>query len=359
MSIVIACGGTGGHIFPGIAVANVLQKYGKEVVLWLTGRNVEKLSVQGWNGPVVSIKSTGLPTTFSFKTIRAVMAMAYSLYECHSIMKKHPPEAVLAMGGYGSVGPVLSARSLNIPVILHEANAIPGRAVSILSPFANTVAVSFEVTTQYFKHARTVFTGFPIRRLTQEKVVDPLKPNHFTLLVTGGSQGAHRLNEICSEAIVQLHNRGKPVQVIHITGLVDEKTVKAKYEKHGVIHIVYPFCSEMGKIYYSADLAIARAGAGTCMELTTCKLPAIFVPLPYAPRDHQTANARIMQTAGHDMIPESKFTPQLLINYIEQCMINPDKLMQMKQRLACSRIVVPDADVRIAEVVMKNISLFK
>lgn len=359
MSIVIACGGTGGHIFPGIAVANVLRKYGKEVVLWLSGRNVETLSVQGWDGPIVSIKSMGLPTRFSLKTIRAVMAMAYSLYECRSIMKKHRLEAVLAMGGYGSVGPVLSARSLNIPVILHEANVVPGRAVSILAPFANTVAVSFEATSQYFKHAPTVFTGFPIRHLTQEKVDAPLKPNHFTLLVTGGSQGAHRLNEICSEAIVQLHNTGKPVQVIHITGAIDEKTVRAKYEKYGVFHLVYPFCSEMGKIYHSADLAITRAGAATCMELTACKLPALLVPLPYAPRDHQTANARIMQTAGHDMIPESKLTPQLLINYIEQCMINPNKLIQMKQHLASSKIVVPDADRRIAEVVMKNISPFK
>jgi len=359
MSIAIACGGTGGHIFPGIAVANVLKKYGKEVVLWLSGRNVEKLTIHDWNGPVILTRSMGLPGTFSLKTVHAVIAMAHSMYECFSIMKNHPPEAILAMGGYGSVGPVLAGKILNIPIVLHEANVVPGRAISMLAPLAKTVAISFEATAQYFKHTQTVFTGFPIRQFAQEKLDAPLKPDYFTILVTGGSQGAHRLNEITSEAIVQLHNSKKPVQVIHITGIADEKMIRAKYEASGVTHVVYPFSTEMGKIYYTAHFAITRAGAGTCMELTACKLPALLVPLPYAPRDHQTANARIMQTAGHDMVPESQLTIQWLVNYIEQLLRNPDKLRQMKQRLSASNIVVPDAAERIAMVVMKNIPPYK
>ena len=204
MNIAIACGGTGGHIFPGVATAEVLKKRGHSVTLWLAGRDVESGSTAGWDGSVIFVRSAGFPSGFSFRALAVACRLAVAFFQCRSRMKSNRPDVLLAMGSYASVGPVLAARTLGVPVVLHEANAIPGRAIVFLSRFAEAVALAFKEATPYLKHQRVVVTGFPVRSdLAAGRFDDSvLKPGVFTVLVMGGSQGARRLNEIAPQALI-------------------------------------------------------------------------------------------------------------------------------------------------------------
>jgi UDP-N-acetylglucosamine--N-acetylmuramyl-(pentapeptide) pyrophosphoryl-undecaprenol N-acetylglucosamine transferase len=255
------------------------------------------------------------------------------------------------MGSYASVGPVLAAHNLGIPVVLHEANAVPGRAISFLCRFADTVAVSFESTTAHIRHAGIVVTGFPLRPFVSAGPGGAGKDSKFfDVLVMGGSQGAHRLNEIVPLALCQLHAKGLKVRVTHLTGRNDEAAVQSAYEQAGIPHQVCDFLENINEAYGSADLAITRAGAATCAELAAFRLPALLVPLPSARRDHQTANARAMaEGGGVDLVPEKDLTVEWLAGYVENCMRDPEKLDRMKAVL--QNRVIADAAERLADLV--------
>ncbi|MDD4872244.1 MAG: UDP-N-acetylglucosamine--N-acetylmuramyl-(pentapeptide) pyrophosphoryl-undecaprenol N-acetylglucosamine transferase, partial [Kiritimatiellae bacterium] len=242
---------------------------------------------------------------------------------------------LLAMGGYGSVGPVLAARTLGIPIVLHEANAIPGRAIEMLSRYAFALAISFESSAGYISHPRIVLTGFPVRQdIRSDKKEGMMKTSKFTVLVMGGSQGAHKLNEIASAAFCDLHLNGIPVQVIHLTGVKDEQIVRKVYNEAGVPCTVLSFLKEMATAYNQADMVIARAGAATCAEIAARAVPAVLVPLPTAMRDHQTANARsLAKSGGVEVMIEKDFTVEKLSTYVRECYRNPEKLDRMKEAL--------------------------
>ncbi len=177
-----------------------------------------------------------------------------------------------------------------------------------------------------------------------------MQPGLFTVLVVGGSQGAHRINQIAGDAICSLHCKGIGIQVVHVAGKNDESLVKQVYEKAGVRHLVFGFLSDMGKAYSCADLCIARAGAGTCAEISYLRIPALLVPLPSARRDHQAANAREMAAAGaSDVLPESDLTVDRLADYVEKCYRDPGKLDGMRQALG--RVAVGNAAEKLADVV--------
>lgn len=357
MNIGIACGGTGGHIFPGLVIAEVLKKRGHNMVLWLAGGDVENTSIKNWDGAVVSVRARGFPAGFSFRSVAVVARLFAVFLQCRKRMKENPPDVLLAMGSYASVGPVLAARNLGVPVVLHEANAIPGRAISLLSRFAAAVALAFEAARQHLRHPKIVFTGFPVRQdlskgsYGQARFEEGvLQPGIFTVLVMGGSQGAHRLNEIASSALSRLYERGIPVQIVHLTGRKDEPVIRQIYEKAGIHHLVFDFLKDMGKAYNCADLAVARSGAATCAEISACTVPALFVPLPSAPRDHQMANARTLgKSGGVDVVAEKNLTVEWLAAYIEECYRNPEKLDRMRDAL--KTVAVPDAAEKLAELV--------
>lgn len=351
MRVAVACGGTGGHIFPGLAVAQVLKGRGHEVQLWLAGRDVEQASVKGWDGPVVFVKAKGFQSSFTPGAVSAAVQLVRAVLISRRHMKTWRPDVVVAMGSYASVGPVLAARSLHIPTVLHEANAVPGRAVAFLSRFADAVAVGFQEAAAYLKSAEVVVTGFPIRGdLDDRFAAGVVQPGMFTVLVMGGSQGAHRLNEVATEAICSLHRRGVPLQVVHLSGLADEAAVRAAYATAGVPCAVFGFLREMGRAYAAADLAISRAGAASCAELQACGVPALLVPLPSARRDHQTHNARVTQASGAaDWMPQSDLTPERLAAYIDGCRTDAAKLDAM--RAAARARAMPDAAALIANVV--------
>ena len=351
MKVGVACGGTGGHVFPGLATAVELRKRGHDVVLWLSGRDIESVSTGGWDGRIVKVKAGGLPSGFSLSAVAAGAHLASAFLASVRRMRREPPNVLLAMGSYASVGPVLAARVLRIPVVLHEANAVPGRAICVLARFAVTVAVTFESSARYLAGRRVAVTGLPVRGGLDARFEEGvLRPGLFTVLVMGGSLGAHRVNEIAAEAMCRLHRAGRPVQVIHLTGAADETMVGSLYAEAGVPHMVFGFLKEMGKAYHAADLAICRAGAASCMELAVCGVPSLLVPLPSAMRDHQTANAQEMKRAGGaDVMAEKDLTADRLVEYIEGRRADRHGLAGMKEAL--KRIAVDGAAARLADLV--------
>ena len=348
MNVAVACGGTGGHIFPGVATAEVLKKRGHAVTLWLAGRDVESGSTAGWDGPVISVRAAGFPSGFSFRAVTVAWRLFVAFLQCRRRMKAGRPDILLAMGSYASVGPVLAARTLGVPVVLHEANAIPGRAISFLSCFAQAVAVAFKEAAPHLRHSRVVVTGFPVRTDLEARSEDgALKPGMFTLLhqapgsftvlVMGGSQGAHCLNEMVPPALIRMHGKGIPVQVIHLAGRHDAPDVRNRYEKAGVPAVVFEFLKEMGNAYQAAQVAIARAGAATCTELSVVGLPALLVPLPNVSHDHQTANARAVESGGGaDVVDEKNVSVEWLAEYVEKLYRDPARLDAMRQKMKSS-----------------------
>ena len=346
LRIAIACGGTGGHIFPGLATAQVLKDRGHEVELWLSGRDIEEASIADWDGRIISVKACGFPTRVSLKCIPIAWTLWRCFINCRWMMRKSKPDVILAMGSYASVGPVLAARSLGVPVVLHEANAIPGRAIGFLSRFAAVVAVSFADAANHLKNAKTDLTGFPVRKeIQQGKGISEL-----TVLIMGGSQGAHRINEVAIEAMALLKGRGLDFSVIHIAGRTDEEMVGAAYKRSGVSATVHAFTSDMNEVYAAATLAVCRSGAASCSELAIAGVPALFIPLPTSMYNHQFENARAFAKSGAaDVLEQNDLTPVKLADYIESCGKDPQKLADMKK--AMLELACPDSTDRLADLV--------
>jgi UDP-N-acetylglucosamine--N-acetylmuramyl-(pentapeptide) pyrophosphoryl-undecaprenol N-acetylglucosamine transferase len=354
MRISIACGGTGGHIFPGLATAQVLKERGHEVELWLAGRDVEEVSVSSWDGRIISVKACGFPSGISLKCIPVAWKLWRYCCNCRWMMKKNKPDVILAMGSYASVGPVMAARRLGVPIVLHEANVIPGRAIKFLSRFATTVALTFSETTEYIPSAKTELTGFPVRKGIG-KGDEGKNDDTFAILIMGGSQGAHRLNEIAVEAVGLLKRRDVQFKVIHLSGRADEGMVRDAYKKAGVSAETHAFLKNISKAYAVADLAVSRSGAASCSELAIAGVPALFVPFPTAMNNHQLANARSYEKSGAaNTIEEKDLDSEKLMDYLEGCYRDSSNLSEMKN--AMLELANPGAVEKLADLVEKTVS---
>lgn len=345
---VVACGGTGGHSFPGLAVARELLARGHEVTVWMSGRSVESSVLKGWEGDVFATGAKQLSPRGMFANLRA-------FFRCRKELKRNPPEAVLAMGSYSSVAPVLAAATCRVPVLLHEANTVPGRAIDFLSSFARKVAISFDKTAEHFPDSETVLTGLPVRpEVSGCQPFDDVPAGDFKVFVTGGSQGAHRVNEIVAKALPMLKSelakRGRGLFVIHQTGVNDEPMVAKAYAEAGVSARVKAFEHEMGRAFATADVVIARAGASTCFELALTGKPAFFIPLPSAMRDHQHYNAAAFAAAGAaaEGVQQS-LKPRALANWLLNKAMNPVSLAEMSAKMRS--MAIPDAASRVADLV--------
>ena len=249
-------------------------------------------------------------------------------------MRNNPPDVLLGMGSYGSVGPILAALRLHIPFVLHEANVLPGRAVNLFSRWAVAVAGSFEETRYYMRRKDIVLTGMPIRsRLAiaaRRRSRKELDPNRLTILVMGGSRGAHALNAIVPEALAGCRKLGRNFQVVHLAGESDVDSVRGVYESAKVTAAVHTFTQDMASISCGTDLAICRSGAATCAERSAFGVPALLIPYPFAAKDHQTANGRAMEKVGAaDIVPENDLSAAWLKDYVNQCIQNPSRLARM------------------------------
>ncbi|MEI7947012.1 MAG: UDP-N-acetylglucosamine--N-acetylmuramyl-(pentapeptide) pyrophosphoryl-undecaprenol N-acetylglucosamine transferase [bacterium] len=344
-SIIVACGGTGGHVFPGLAVAHELKNRDHNVEVWFSGRTIETATHSGWDGPTFSTGARQI-------SIRNLLSMGVSFFKCLRAMKQKKPDALLAMGSYSSLPPVLAARMCGVPIVLHEANAVPGKAVDVLSRFAHTVATSFEETEQWLPGRRVVKTGLPVREhaLSNQPRLDEVPKGAFTIFITGGSQGARRVNELTSQAMCLLKQDGiDDFFVIHQTGVADEEKVRELYQKNNVPSLVSAFIKDMGRAYATADLVICRAGASTCFELCLVGKPALLIPLPSAIRNHQHLNAAtLVKCGGVDEGIQRELTGRSINRYIINKRKSPDVLKKMSEALKSMSIT--GAASRVADV---------
>lgn len=349
MKIIVACGGTGGHAFPGLAVAEELAKRGHDVTVWTSGRDIESSVMKRWHGATFSTLARQISAKNAFAILR-------SFFRCRKELKRVKPDVMIAMGSYSSLPPVLAARWRHVRVVLHEANTVPGKAVDFLSKYADTVATSFEVTQKYLPGAKCVRTGLPVRAdITSGKRFDFIPPNAFVVFVTGGSQGAHAVNELTSAALVMLKKEieamkgDRPLYVIHQTGAADEEKVLAAYTAANMPSRVNAFEREMASAFASADIVIARAGASTCFELAACGKPSLLIPLPSAMRNHQHFNAEAFAASGAaDEGIQAKLSARTICRYLKNVYSNPAHLREMAGKM--SALATPDAAKRVADI---------
>lgn len=358
--VAVACGGTGGHIFPGVATADALKAWGCSVTLWLAGKDIETPALNDWTGRRITIPAEGFPSGFSWRAARAAWRFGRATVRAASRMRPDAPDVMLAMGSYACAGPVAAALLRRIPVVLHESNVTPGRAVRVFARHASAVAGCFEETRHYVKGSRFVLTGMPLRadlRGAAETAPPRGRPAPFTLLVMGGSRGARRINDIVSETLTLWRGQrpDAPIRVIHLTGEADEAAIRERYAQAGLAAEVMAFARDMGSMYARADFAICRAGAATCAELRLFGIPSLLIPYPFAAGDHQTANARAMTRIGAaHMAREDDLSVEWLLDYLQGRMSNPEALAEMRAKAAS--LPAEDPAEALARLVLSRIA---
>ncbi|MFH1146802.1 MAG: undecaprenyldiphospho-muramoylpentapeptide beta-N-acetylglucosaminyltransferase [Pseudomonadota bacterium] len=297
--VIVAGGGTGGHLFPGIAVSQELRQRGVDVLFVATENRLTLDALNRYGLPVRTIKAEGIKGHSPIQVIRALAIVPSAIFDSIAILRSFRPQLTLGVGGYVS-GPVtIGAWLMRMKTAIQEQNSVPGLTNRILGRFVSSVFIAFPESEGYFPARKTVLTGNPVR---QELLNSMLKEHErgqlFTVLVLGGSQGAHRLNELMTESLAELRDMGGMLSFVHQTGKQDEDWVRSAYEGLGFKARVSAFINDMGSAYSEADLVVCRAGAGTLAELTALGKPSLLVPYPYAANNHQEGNARSLEKDG-------------------------------------------------------------
>ena len=355
--VAIACGGTGGHLFPGMAVGQALLERGCEVTLIISPKEVDQQAVKSASGMTVeTLPAVGL-TADGFFRFLAGFWKSYS--KSKAMFKLKPPHVVLGMGGFTSAPPMLAGRRLGARTFLHESNTIPGRANSWLARGANGAFVYFPETVERLSiKPKAEVTGMPVRSQFLEPI-DPeaarmalgLDPKIPLLLVMGGSQGASKLNDLVVSALPKLAQCA--LQIIHLTGARDFDKVKAAYAACQARGMVRAFLSEMDLALGAADVAISRAGASSLAELAALRVPAVLIPLPSAADNHQFHNARaFVQSGAALMVEQAGATAELLASQVLE-LLQPARRAAMQQAL--SQWHSPEAAAKIAEKIIESV----
>lgn len=306
MNVAIACGGTGGHLFPGIAVAQALRREGHAVLLLVSKKDVDQRVFDlGNEFDVRRIPAIGLPRRkISFAMFGFMVQLFASIVQCQWLYLKHQTDVVLGMGGFTSAAAVCAAQLKFIPTVLHESNAIPGKANLKAARFARFVACGMQECVEKFAKGKGVWTGTPVRdslvTIPREEALrrlslDPEKP---TLLVMGGSQGSEAINQAAMGAWPRI----KDFNVIHLTGVQDHPLAKDVYGGAGAPVRVEAFARQMEALYSAADVVVSRAGAASLAEIAHYRSPNILVPYPEAAEQHQLRNAEVFERAGAGQI---------------------------------------------------------
>jgi UDP-N-acetylglucosamine--N-acetylmuramyl-(pentapeptide) pyrophosphoryl-undecaprenol N-acetylglucosamine transferase len=335
LAVVIAGGGTGGHLFPGIAVAGefVLRNPHSRILFIGAGRSFEKQALARAGFPQRSIAIEGIKGKGVWAKARAVMKIPGALLRSAAILAGHRAELVVGVGGYAA-GPVaLAAWCKTIPVVLCEQNTVPGITNRMLFPIAKRIYVSFENTRGKIDPTKKQVTGNPVRRqILDASRVDAREPNRFTILVVGGSQGAHAINMAVMDALPHLHQR-ENLRIIHQTGSEDQHRLADAYQKAGIDAEVKAFYHDMASRYGQADLVVCRAGATTVAELTALGKAAVFIPYPFAADNHQELNAQALVDQGAALMTlERDLSGENLARRLNQLVVEPDLLAAMSAR---------------------------
>jgi len=301
MRLMIAGGGTGGHLFPGVAIAEELRARDPQATIRFVGtaRGIEARVLPELGEDLALIEVSGLKTVGAWGAIKGVFRLPRALWQAQRIVKQFKPDAVVGVGGYASGPVVLMARLCGVPTAICEQNSIPGLTNKILGKFARAVFLSFEESRRFFKPKKIVMSGNPVRRDLVQKLLDAKsEPSEtFHVLVSGGSLGAVAVNDLAAHALGTLAKE-HPIAITHQTGEKGLEATRAIYAKTRVVAECSAFIKDMAAAYARADLIIGRAGATTVAELAIAGKPAIFIPYPFAADNHQEINAREMAQAG-------------------------------------------------------------
>ncbi len=333
MKWVIAGGGTGGHLFPGMAIAEAFleREEGNEVLFIGTERGIETKILAGGQVRLRTIQARRIQGRSLMGKLNALWGLPGAVREACAILKAFQPQLVLGVGGYASGPTLLAAFLLGMKRAIHEQNVIPGMTNRILKRLSQKIFVSFEETKIYFPKEKTVLTGNPIRREIL-KGRERKGGDRFTLLIFGGSAGAHRINVCMMEALGLLDQIKPFLRVIHQTGKEDLDYVSRGYQEKGFDALVRPFFEDMAAVYQMADLVICRSGASTVAELAVCGKAAILIPYPFAAHNHQWVNARKLADRGAArMIEDGALSGSSLAEAILDLYAHPEKRRRMEE----------------------------
>jgi UDP-N-acetylglucosamine--N-acetylmuramyl-(pentapeptide) pyrophosphoryl-undecaprenol N-acetylglucosamine transferase len=343
MRIVIAGGGTGGHLFPGIAIAEEFLKRDDQtkVVFIGTKKGIESKLLGQLGYELREIDIEGVKGRGSMALVRGTYQIPKSMWQSKCILKQFSPHIVVGVGGYASGPAVLTAHFMRIPTAIAEQNAIPGITNRILGIFADRIFVTYAQTRTYFPQEKVILSGNPVRAaFIVGRIKEKEKKDYWHLLIFGGSQGAEAINKGIIDMLPQLQSMKDKVNVLHQTGSRQLEEVKKAYEQFGIQAIVTPFIVDMAGAYADADLIICRAGATSLAEITAAGRAAILIPYPWAANDHQLKNAQALASEGAAvMMPERELSGSKLFSAIENLLRDEQKLRQMeKNSLRISRI---------------------
>ena len=331
--VIIAGGGTGGHLFPGVAVAKeICRRKDKAEILFITGRRKmasDILTEAGFVHDAIAVE--GIKGRGWKKGATVILKLPWSLFQAMMMIRKFSPHLVFGVGGY-SAGPVcVAAKMMGIPSAIHEQNSFPGLTNRLLCRIVDRVFIAFEESRAHFPRGSLFLTGNPIREeLLIERSPQSAGDQYFTILVMGGSQGARAINDAFVEALAILRDKGRKPLVIHQTGGADYARVREAYEQRGLSGDVTPFIQDMARAYNQANVVVSRAGASTVSELAALGKPSILIPYPYAANRHQETNAGILvRVGGAEMVLQKNLTGQHLAELLATYMDEPAALEKM------------------------------
>ncbi|MDQ0244191.1 UDP-N-acetylglucosamine--N-acetylmuramyl-(pentapeptide) pyrophosphoryl-undecaprenol N-acetylglucosamine transferase [Bacillus fengqiuensis] len=359
MKVLVSGGGTGGHIYPALALINEIKKYHREVEFLYVGteKGLESTIVKRADIPFRSVEISGFKRKLSMDNVRTVINFLKAVQMSKQYIRDFKPDVVIGTGGYVCGPVVYAAHKMKIPTIIHEQNSVPGLTNKFLSKYVDKVAICFEQAAAYFPEEKVVLTGNPRASevLNQDgsrgKESVGLTKGKKAVLIVGGSRGAKPINEAFLEILEKVG--GKDYEFLYITGDVHYDKVLEEVRKVGNPEnvIIKPFVHNMPEVLAGVDLIVARAGATTLAEITALGLPSILIPSPYVTNNHQEKNARALSDKDAAILClEQELNGEELLHNIDRILTNSQLLQEMKQ--ASKRLGISDAANRLYKVMI-------
>ena len=342
MRVIISAGGTGGHIYPALAIINkIKEKEPNSEFLYIgTHNRMEKDIIPKYNIPFKSIEIYGFNRKKIFKNFKTIKCLIKARKECKNIIKEFKPDIVIGVGGYVTVPVIMSAHSLKIKTFIHEQNSIPGKANLTLSRYADLIGGSFKSSMSEFPKEKTIFTGNPcsedaIKKEAMDKSTFGLSKNKKLVLFVMGSLGASKVNEFLVKTMSLFNN--KNYEILYVTGNSDyESITKNKFPNN--VKVV-PYIENMTRIMKNTDLIVTRAGASTLSEVIALEIPSILIPSPYVPNNHQYKNAiDLVNSNAAYMIEEKNLSGDIIVRNIDELINNETKIKEMKKNLKALKV---------------------
>lgn len=337
MKVVISAGGTGGHIYPALAIVNKIKEMepNSEFLYIGTHNRMEKDIVPKYNIPFKSIEIYGFNRKNLFKNFKTIKCLITSKSKCKKMIKEFKPDVAIGVGGYVTVPVIQAAHSLGVKTFIHEQNSVAGKANLSLSRFVDLIGVSFKSSINEFPKDKTIFTGNPcsedaIKKLPMEKSEFGLSKNKKLVLFVMGSLGASKVNEFLVKSM-NLFN-GKDYEILYVTGNKDYDEIRKNKFPSNVK--VVPYIENMTRLMKNTDLMVTRAGASTLSEIIALKIPSILIPSPYVPNNHQYKNALdLVNSNSAVLIEEKELTGDIIVRKVDEIINNDEKIKNMKKNL--------------------------